>query len=200
MTESWKKWFWRSAGFGAGFAILLVMLIGGWAWYISRPARPKPWNTKAIKASYDELSAQNTDKDIQAYFGYILENDTDTDYKISDSVKIMSRNSHDALDDIGTWIRFDNFVPAHQKAKVGFTVMVGDIFDSAKAKDNDKELIHTVGSWVSGIKSFVVFDEENRYEIELPSGWSPYVDISAGLVPKDSVKKAPESPPQPRRQ
>jgi hypothetical protein len=112
----------------------------------------------------------------------------------------MSRNSHDALDDIGTWIKFDNFVPAHQKAKFGFTVMVGDIFDSAKAKDNDKELIHTVGSWVSGIKTFVVFDEENRYEIELPSGWSPYVDISAGLVPKDSVKKASESPPQPSKQ
>jgi hypothetical protein len=179
MTEGWKKWFIRSAGFGAGAVLTVAVLIGVFVWWSNRPKPPKAWNTKAITASYDEFTTWNTDKGIQAEFVYVLENKSDFDYKMPDTVKIMSRSTTGALDDVGQWVRFDNFIPARQKAKFSFTTQVGDIFDSTKARNDNNELVHTVGAWVSKINGFVIFDGDNRYEIELPAGWQPYVDVNA---------------------
>ena len=68
MADKWKRWLFRSAGFGAGFALALVFLAGGWFWYSSRPKPPKPWDTKAIQAEYDYVSSEGKDNDIVFYY------------------------------------------------------------------------------------------------------------------------------------
>jgi len=60
MTESpsisgWKKLAVRAFFGGAGFACALALIAGIALWYHDRPERPKPWNTTALKATYDTL-------------------------------------------------------------------------------------------------------------------------------------------------
>jgi len=51
--KSWKKFLLIGAGFGAGFAVLAGILVGGVIWYDSRPQKPKPWNATAILATFE---------------------------------------------------------------------------------------------------------------------------------------------------
>jgi hypothetical protein len=47
---SWKKLALITFFSGAGFALVLVLVIGTFIWYSSRPKPQKPWNTDAIVA------------------------------------------------------------------------------------------------------------------------------------------------------
>jgi hypothetical protein len=51
----WKKLVLQAAGFGAGFGALLVVIVGGWLWYESRPHKEPAWNNTAIKASFKDV-------------------------------------------------------------------------------------------------------------------------------------------------
>ena len=78
--ELWKKILLRSAGFGAGFAIIASVVLGTMLWWSSRPPKQKPWNDKAIVASYESL---DTEGDANTFrFTYTLENKTDIDYRV----------------------------------------------------------------------------------------------------------------------
>lgn len=84
---NWKRFLLIGAGFGAGVATISALILGGWMWYRSRPAKPKPWDTRAIVATFDypaTETGQFTDdpkaESIVVY--YTLENETDTDYRM----------------------------------------------------------------------------------------------------------------------
>jgi len=49
---NWKVLFIKAAGFGAGFAVVLLVFAGTSIWYTSRPPKQKPWNTNALIAEY----------------------------------------------------------------------------------------------------------------------------------------------------
>jgi hypothetical protein len=64
MTDGWKKWFWRSAGFGSGAVLMLAVIAASVIWWIDRPKPSKPWNTKAISAEYDYTTTEGDDNNI----------------------------------------------------------------------------------------------------------------------------------------
>ena len=173
MPDDWKRWLFKSMGFGAGLGVVLAALATLGMWYSSRPKPPKPWNKSAIRASYQSLEAGNGEKAIFVTLTYAVENTTDYDYRLPSSQKIMALKSDNVLDDIAKdWMPVELFVPAHHRVQLRFSFPVGDVFDSVKAKEDDKWISKTAGSYLSTTKGFVVFDEVNRYEIALPSGWS----------------------------
>jgi hypothetical protein len=51
--QPWKRFLLIGAGLGCGFAVAGAAIIGSWLWYSSFPHAPKPWNKKAIVATYD---------------------------------------------------------------------------------------------------------------------------------------------------
>jgi hypothetical protein len=84
--DNWKRIAIRAAGFGTGFAIAAAVIVGAVVWGSSRPPKPKPWNTKAITATYDTL---DTEGDANTFeFIYTLENNTDYDYRAEDENEI----------------------------------------------------------------------------------------------------------------
>src|ERR1035441_9449765 len=89
----WKKILLRSAGFGAGFALTLCIVGGGFIWYSERPRPPKPWNRNAITASGAPAFGVSSDgKHIE--FSYSLLNTTNTDYKVDldTQIKLMMKS------------------------------------------------------------------------------------------------------------
>src|SRR5437016_2221674 len=83
----WKKIVLMAAGFGGGFAVAMAAIVGGWVWYQGRPAKPKPWDAKAIVATFDYPDTESGDPEGPNGFRpdtivlyYTLENTTDIDY------------------------------------------------------------------------------------------------------------------------
>lgn len=85
--QGWKRMLLRVAGFGAGFAAVSALILGFGLWWLHRPAKPKPWNTTAITASFAQLSSEGENYTI--VFVYTLQNNTDADYRIADVAYLM---------------------------------------------------------------------------------------------------------------
>ena len=183
MAEGWKKWFWRSAGFGAGFATVLTMLIAGWAWYVSRPARPKPWSTKAIVAEYDYADTDGDKNNIVFY--YTLINNTDVDYTIIDdngaelAVKLERENSISKPYTGSDILKgdFPVFIPPHGRARFGIHIgyPYSEKYDRT-ASDDEKHnwgtrLAKYITDELGNVDGFEMFDSTERYEVVFSNGW-----------------------------
>src|SRR5579885_1176574 len=102
--KGWQNILLKSAGFGGGFALIVISAIGVWSWYKNRPPKQKPWDAKAIVATFDYADKESADPSgetapkfdsIVAY--YTLENTTDTDYHMptTDLLEIDGRLKHE---------------------------------------------------------------------------------------------------------
>jgi len=142
----WKRLALISAASGAGFAVALSTIVGGFAWYASRP---KPWNTSALKATFERLDVksgvaplaqdlpppppgfipypQSRHDDFTAdseatrlLFHYVLENTANLDYRLPDaeSLMVMLKRAAGTLKRSEYEIKFDSpvFIPAKQRA------------------------------------------------------------------------------------
>ena len=76
----WKKIQLRDVGFGAGFAIVLIVSIGITQWWSSRP---KLWSFTAITAKPAELVFREQGEELHLQFRYALTNNTRTDYVLA---------------------------------------------------------------------------------------------------------------------
>jgi hypothetical protein len=169
----WKRLFIKATGFGAGFALILVILAGIGIWYWNRPKPPKPWNTQAITASFDRMDVSIKNGILEIGFFYSLQNNTDYDYTINGEGALFLRTLNSGnLEPTGHFAkRVEVFVPAKHRA--GYDVVrlytVGkDAPDSVKTTDGINTFFYKEFHNVDG---FVLFDQSNRYEITLPNGW-----------------------------
>ena len=176
--SSWKKWFWRSFGFGAGLAVALVTIVGGFIWYSDRPVRPKPWDTKSITAKYRNVN--NGGEKIR--FNYILVNKTDEDFRLSEGsgsdvgVRI---DSSDVYNFSSLKVDFPILVPAHQQALLTLTLedsrhpkpQAGD--DDEERDKNRTAIEQYLAKQFGALNGFVLLDESGRRRIEFPPGWKP---------------------------
>ena len=164
-------------------AVGLVLLVGGFLWYQSRPKPrkpPKPWNTAAIKADFDRVDSEGKQNSLVFY--YTLENTADFDYRVEDghgilmSAKLLQQKN---LSPFGEEEKVDYpiFVPA--KKRVQFLVHIGySCPDRAKENANLEErkrhrkaVENYVMDEMGNLDGFGLLDETNRYEIIFPAGW-----------------------------
>lgn len=176
MIQPWTRFVILRAATGAGFALALSLFVGGIAIYKAHPRAVKPWNTHAINASFSDIGVDSADGTLVFY--YVLANETDRDYQLPDQfdVTVMSKLKEGALSlDNGSYKSdADVFLPARQRVR--FAV------HSAWRFPADRPGGGTLASYVNelapSLDGFVVFDQKNRYEIELPKGWN---DATAAL-------------------
>jgi hypothetical protein len=187
---SWKRLLLTGAGFGAGFAIFTTAIIGGWIWYDSRPHAPKPWNGKAIIATFDYPDTESGPQDKggfspdQLVFYYTLENTTDFDYRMPSrdqlqlSGKLKEERSLTTNDQLLTLDDHPIFLPAKQRMRIGIHLQYGvkkDFGPKDSKEDRQKRrkaIADYMGTEVNNLDGFVVFDTENRYRIDFPNGWN----------------------------
>ena len=171
---NWKRLFVAAAGVSAGIIVGLGVLAGFIIWYMNRAEQPRQWNSKAITATFGKLEFGNVGKQNAAgIFSYVLENNTDFDYRVPDNLITMQHSStSNSLDKVNAMIEDKIFIPSHQRVAMTLVVQFNSK-DELKAADlnDEKRLAEFATRQVKDIDHLALFDESMRYEIDLPSGW-----------------------------
>jgi hypothetical protein len=161
---------------GAGVAVVIAALVAAAYWSWSRPRPPKPWNTTAIVAT-GAPGFSLTDDGKKIRFSYSLENKTDSDYKIASAaeIKVLVKYDDKSLSqpmptEVAS-VEFPVFIPARQAATIALAITFGG-FPQRKETETDEEYHEALRAFLlnelKGVSDFAVFDETNRYEINLP--------------------------------
>ena len=172
----WKRPLLIGVGWGLGTAVGLTILVGGFLWYESRPKAPKPWNTTAI-FSFDDAPSFDASRDgKEIHFTYTLQNATNADYEIGSEteIRITFKNADSSLTEplpkeVAT-LRRPVFIPAKQKAMSRLSIVFENV-PQKKATETDEQYHERLRAFCKekmGDAGFVLFDENNRYRINLP--------------------------------
>jgi len=184
--QNWQKIFIRSAGFGSGFAVIVVSFIVIWMYYTSLPKKPKPWDDTAIVTTYSQLSATTGDR-LGLSFRYLVENRTPYDYNLPNDlatafIKLPESKGlikdHEIVWDKGTYI------PTGQKVAIHFNLTYDyhDYSFPKKDKDNLNKLSEFMNRRLKEIDGFVILDNGKRYKIIFPKSWE---EIKSGKTEEE---------------
>lgn len=182
----WKKIVLMAAGFGGGFALVLVAVAGCWLWYQGRPAKPKPWDAKAIVATFDypDTKGSNGVMPETIILHYTLENTTDSDYQMPPQEQLVldgKMKREKSLATGGGLYSVDKehiFIPAKQRIRFTVTLeypVMEKFGPDPKVKEEYRKKFKLIADYIKkefpNLDGFVVFDTTNRYQINLPNGW-----------------------------
>jgi hypothetical protein len=187
----WKKLVLTAGGFGAGFAVVMASIVGVWVWYQGRSAKPKPWDAKAIVATFDYPDTESGEPEGSVgfrpetvVFYYTLENMTDIDYYMPplDQLELDGRLKRErSITSTRGLVTLDNdrvFIPAKQRRRlvVHLHYPVKESFGpDPKTKEEQRKRWTLIADYMKNqlpnFDGFIVFDSTNRYQINLPNGW-----------------------------
>jgi hypothetical protein len=143
---------------------------------VGRPKPPKPWNSSAIVAK-DAPGFRATGEGKNIEFMYTIENTTAADYRIEtySDLKVMIRAQNGGYStpfpkEIYS-LDLPVFVPGKQKGTLNLT-LIGARVPERKAMESDDEYHEKLRQFcdqeIGGLAAFVLFDDSNRYQINLP--------------------------------
>lgn len=179
----WKRPLLIGIGWGLGTALGVVLFVGGFLWYQSRPKPPKPpkpWNTAAIKAEFDRVDTEGEDNNIVV--SYTLENTTEFDYRVENGMNLILSARLEKEQSLApfsklTKIDFPIFIPARKRVRFPirlphpYSAEHKDVTDVADAEKHRQAVEKYMVDKLSNLNGFDLLDETNRYEIIFPAGW-----------------------------
>ena len=182
VPSKWKITFLKAVGFGAGFALCVVVLGCAIYWYMHRP---KPWNSVALKGTFAGMSfrMQPQEADYKVSVEFDIENTTNRDYEFSPyNLTLFCVNEGGSLSkEIGNYqsgeatIDGPAFIPSRGKARV--TVHLAFFYPPEfTAKDKNDVFSPSVYRRLKEINGLVLFDRSQSYRIDLPAGWMKWKD------------------------
>lgn len=178
---SWKDTVWVVGS--AGVALAALTYFTGTGSLLTRALRheyPK-WHRATITAGYIGTELKEIDNTRSSVIiSYDLENHTDSDYRLTDNpgLVILSRLKSDGSFSQEQPIRlsYPVFLPARQHARLAIEITQpfnwpseGDSTYLDKMRNFVKQRLRNVGE-------FVLFDQTNHWQLELPSGWDQLQD------------------------
>jgi hypothetical protein len=185
-AESWKKLFIRTAGFGAGTIVALIVCTSTFYWWSHRP---KPWTDSVISAKYTQITLEQEGEELCLVFEYALTNHTKNPYTLPSAYsgalmrRIPIENSLDKLDD-SSW---DDtlIIPPGQRFNMKFKVVyklneygtTSEKLNTYAPNEDHKavapdSLNDFTNRRLSEIDGFVFYDYTSHYRIELPRNWN----------------------------
>ena len=162
--------------FEAGFALVMAAILC-FFWWSARPVKSKPWNRSALVASYDYVDLTD-----ERYFRlrYIVNNQTDSDYTISDSnlLHVEAKTADGALHSCKDCVELQTpvFIPAHESASVVITLKYeyldakSNLSDEGYAQQRKAEATYLTNK-MPRLNGFALHDERTRYEVTFLPGW-----------------------------
>jgi hypothetical protein len=181
---TWKRILFKSLGVGVGIGIGLGLAVGSYIWYSSRPQPQKPWDSKALTATF--LTADTTGDDSHFRFSYILENHTNRDYRVNTSDLYLSAVLQEQSTLTGSGkgdVKLEQdsiFLPAKDHAQISIVLPsyryagLQQPADTASAEEHKKyhdAVKKYVDEKLPRLDGFAAFDDANRYRINFPRGW-----------------------------
>jgi hypothetical protein len=179
-----KKALVVGASTGAGVVLVLLVVLRGAAFRNSPVPPRQSWNQNAIKATYVGSQLRQIDRSLAGLsLSYDLENNTDRDYRLADGpgVFIMSRLKFAQSLSQEELIRlsYPIFLPANQRVRMAIEISHPFVWPAAKDPDFENKLRDFVRQRLAKVEGFVLFDDLNRCQVELPSAWQG-LDRNAG--------------------
>ncbi len=168
---SWKRVALISASAGAGAAVVGFVILGVILWL---SARPKDWNTDAVKAHFENLNCSGEQETL--IFLYTFESATDSDYEIenldfSAEFFVNIKNQDSPRESLFQDSRYELHLPIYLPAKQRVSVIVHrDEYQCPPNLKGEELKEHFRKEW-SNIAGFVLFDKTRRYQINFPKGW-----------------------------
>ena len=161
---------------GAGLFLVLLLILGGAAFKSSPVKPPGSWNQNAIKATYVGSQLRQMDKTLAGLFlSYDLDNNTDRDYRLADApgVVIMSRlkSDHSLSQEELIRLSYPAFLPANQRVRIAIVISYPFVWPAPGDPAFENKLKGFVKQRLAKVEEFVLFDEVNRCQVELPSAW-----------------------------
>lgn len=162
----------------AGSAVV-VFLLTIWA-FAGTKRQPKEaakaWSRDGIKASFMAAQLREVDKTHAGLIlSYDLQNLTDSDYRLSDGagVAIMSRLKSDGSlsQEEPMRLSYPVFLPAGQRAHLAIEITQNFAWPREDSHHEEK-LKEFVRQRLAGVGGFVLFDEPDHIQIDLPAAWA----------------------------
>ncbi len=160
---------------------MLSLIVGAVMWYTSRPTPPKPWNSGALVAD-GAPGFRASDDSKYITFAYEVENRTDVDYQVESNsqIKVMVKNESDGsfsrpIPEEQKPLDLPVFIPARKKAGLAIRLQLSGIPVRAPSEADaqyHERLRAYLQDHLVGLGGFAIFDDLNRYEIDLPR-WLP---------------------------
>ncbi len=161
----------------AGIVVLAFLFLGDLSFRTPQAKPVEPKNGGAITATYVGTRLKQIDKNHATLsFAYDLENNTVTDYRLADSPDILvmarlnvdrSLSQTEALN-----LSYPVVVPAKQTVRVEVQEQYTFAWPSAFDPGLDDKLKNLVRERLQNIAGFVLFDEMDHWQVELPGGWA----------------------------
>jgi hypothetical protein len=177
--STWKRIAIISFFSGFGVALAAALILGGFIWYTSRPTPPKSWNTSALVASGPpKCDAIEDGKRLE--LRYSVKNSTAIDYSLdaeaANKLRVMAKYVDGHLSqpvENANQVDAPVFIPAGQLGALTLAVRLSlsDLPTRGKAESEDdyrERLLAHLESTRPDIAGFALYDETNRYQIDLP--------------------------------
>jgi hypothetical protein len=198
----WKRLVLVSASFGVGVVVAIAAIWAGITWHESH----KTWDSNALKGTFATMEF-DTRPDQDSYvmkFFYDLQNNTTQNYQLNaNGFTVMAYLSKGNVlsKDASTYghsdITVDDgppFVPAKSKVRITLRTTYDYPSEFSEADKGDaKKVLKNVNLRLDEVNGFVLFDNQNRYRIELPKSWDNSTDAK-GQHAEDQPKFTIESP------
>jgi hypothetical protein len=169
----------------AGATLLALGLLASTTSLFRRPHSEdtRSWSQATISAGYIGSQLREIDKTHSSLIiSYDLENNTDTDYRLSDGpgLIILSRLKADGSYSQEEPIRlsYPVFLPARQHARLAIEITQPFNWPGEDDSGYLDKMRNFVKQRLQNVAEFVLFDQTNHWQLELPSGWDQLQDTS----------------------
>jgi hypothetical protein len=195
--STWKRIAIRAVFGGIGLVIGAAAIIGALIWYSNRPKPTPSWNETALTATFDQLEYTGIALEHQsAYslaFSYNVKNNTKGTYNLNKTewqpLAVLTDNktlSNTFGDEQAGDMRITapNFIPADGIGRL--TVHIDYYFPPdfpAKDRDDFEKVLTPLNAQLKQMEGIALFDDENHYRIDLPSGWAKVPAVNEGTKP-----------------
>jgi hypothetical protein len=162
---------------GAAGILVFAFLLGELSFQNPAAKPVQPENATTITATYAGTRLKQVDKTHAILsFAYDLENNTVNEYHLSDSpdILVMARlkaqgtlSQTEALN-----VSYPVVVPSKQTVRVEVQEQYAFLWPSASDPGLDDKLKNFVKERLQNVAGFVLFDEMDHWQAELPSGWA----------------------------
>lgn len=160
--------FLKAAGFGAGFACILILFVVFITWYRNRPVPPPVWNKSAITAKW--IKAVPAKAGVSIALRYAVTNTTSEDYSLDKEAGLffVGNPKSDVLRPDGK-IGISLFIPSRHTVQAELFVKFEGRPELQNASEEQlNKLLHDNPPVTDG---FEAFDDAKHYEIVFPAGW-----------------------------
>lgn len=170
----------KTAAFGAGFGVAVVIATAAAYWLTSRP---KGWDSNSIKCpkltvlqTFTDVPANPHTGEVEHFEGsgfsveFILENHTRNDYTVPQDLKLFTRDDRSsALSELKVTFDHPYVIPANERAEVDANVeysCVSSEMDTGKRTEQPEQ--ECFNDEFGHVAEFVGFDYVTHKRLDLP--------------------------------